>query len=88
MRSRYIITIFLRTDEATKAAVERSTREAISQAKKFQQEQCELIKKTDDLRAQVTIHKIRRDALAAQLVASTKELNELHAKFVSRCTYF
>ncbi|XP_026332972.1 uncharacterized protein LOC113239995 [Hyposmocoma kahamanoa] len=67
--------------EAKKAAVERSIREAISQATKLQEEQCELLKKTDELRAQVTIQKIRRDALAGQLVASKKELNELEGKY-------
>lgn len=74
----------MRTVEAKKAAVERSIREVISQATKLQEEQCELLKKTDELRAQVTIQKIRRDALAGQLIASKKELNELEGKYVSK----
>lgn len=75
--------MLLLTVEATKAAAERSVREAISQVKKLQLEQCELINKTTELRTQVTIQKIRKDALAAQLVASRNELNELQVKFVS-----
>ncbi|KAI5631887.1 hypothetical protein NE865_15415 [Phthorimaea operculella] len=66
--------------EAARAAVDRSIRETVTQIKKLQQDKADLIKRTDDLLAQVTIQKIRRDALLAQLSSSNKDLEEIKSK--------
>lgn len=67
--------------------MEKSIQDVISQAKKFHLEREELVKKTDELRAQLTIQEIRRDALFAQLKASKEELKKLRIKAVSLYYY-
>ncbi|KAJ2939187.1 hypothetical protein O0L34_g8501 [Tuta absoluta] len=66
--------------EAARAAVDRSIRETVSQINKLQQDKADLIKRTDELQAQATIQKIRRDALLAQLRSSNKYLEDIKSK--------
>ncbi|CAH0719611.1 unnamed protein product, partial [Brenthis ino] len=66
--------------EVAIASLQRAIREAKFQTEKSKQEQESLLNKTDILRTQLMLEKIRRDAFSAQLHAMNNELEELKSK--------
>lgn len=77
---------FLSVD-ATKATLHRAIRDTIAQSEKAKEEILALQNKTDRLRSRLEIEKINRNALALQIDACSKELEELRAKSVRRKFY-
>lgn len=70
------------------ASIKRATREALQQVEKYKQEESDLLKKTSQLRSQLEIAQIRRDAVAAQVESCNKQLHELRTRSVSKETLY
>ncbi|XP_052759359.1 uncharacterized protein LOC128199964 [Galleria mellonella] len=70
----------IREYETTLASLNRAIREANLQYEKFVEEEAELLKRTDNLRSELEIEKIRRNAYSMQMEACFKEFEELRNK--------